>query len=439
VGSLEVLLMFLDKAKIKIISGAGGNGMVAWRREKFVDKGGPAGGDGGRGGDVYIEADENLSTLLDFRYKSKFQAGLGENGRNKNQHGRGGEDLYIKVPVGTIVKDPKTGKNIADLKHHDDKVLVAKGGRGGRGNSRFTSSIKRAPQFCEPGEPGIERDLELELKLIADVGLLGMPNAGKSTLISVISAAKPKIADYPFTTLVPNLGVVQKPNGESFVVADIPGLIEGASEGVGLGHDFLRHVDRTKFLIHIIDMLEPHPYHNFQIINNELKKYSERLANAYQIIVLNKADSTPDEVIEHLKKEFETEYKDIFVISAATKQGIDEFLNFIYKKVDEIPAPEIEVELDEDFEAYNNDDSDFDVIRDKKANAYFITGGKVDRLASVTDERNNEQVYRFQNILIAMGVFERLKLLGIKDGDTVVVGSIEFAYYDDEYTEETDE
>lgn len=431
--------MFLDKAKIKISSGSGGNGTVAWRREKFVDMGGPAGGDGGHGGDVYIIADENMSTLLDFRYKSKFQAGEGGNGRNKNQHGASGDDLYIRVPVGTVVRDPKTGKNIADLKYHDQKVILAKGGRGGRGNSRFASSVKRSPQFCEPGEPGIERDLELELKLIADIGLLGMPNAGKSTLISVISAAKPKIADYPFTTLVPNLGVVQKPNGDSFVVADIPGLIEGASEGVGLGHDFLRHVERTKFLIHIVDMLEPHPYNNYSIINNELKKYSERLANAYQIIVLNKMDSTPPEIIEALKTEFQNEGRDVFVVSAATKQGIEELKTYLSQKIDEIPTPEIEIELDEDFAAYDNDDSEFDIIRDKKANAYFVVGGKVDRLASVTDERNNEQVYRLQNILIAMGVFARLKKLGIKDGDTVVVGTIEFAYYDDDYTEETEE
>lgn len=435
-----VYVMFLDKAKIKIISGAGGNGMVAWRREKYVDMGGPAGGDGGRGGDVYIIADENLSTLLDFRYKSKFEAGTGGYGRTKNMHGKNGEDLYIKVPIGTVVKDSKTNKNIADLKHEGDKVLVAKGGRGGRGNARFASSVKRSPQFCEPGEPGIERELELELKLIADIGLLGMPNAGKSTLISVISAAKPKIADYPFTTLVPNLGVVQKPDGESFVVADIPGLIEGASAGVGLGHDFLRHVERTKFLIHIVDMLEPHPYHNYEVINNELKKYNERLANAYQIVVLNKADATPSEIVEHLKDEFTKEQKDVFVISAATKQGVDELLKFVFKKIEEIPAPEIEVEIEEDFEAYNNDDSEFEVIKDKKANAYFVVGGKVERLASVTDERNNEQVYRLQNILIAMGVFERLKQLGIKDGDTIVVGNIEFSYYDDEYTQkETEE
>lgn len=429
--------MFLDKVKIKVISGAGGNGMVAWRREKFEDKGGPAGGDGGKGGDVYIIADENLNTLLDFRYKSRFIAENGINGRNKNQHGRCGKDLYLHVPVGTIVKDLKTGKNIADLKHHHDKALLAKGGRGGRGNSRFTSSIKRAPQFCEPGESGIERDLELELKLIADIGLLGMPNAGKSTLISTISAAKPKIADYPFTTLVPNLGVVQKPNGESFVVADIPGLIEGASTGVGLGHDFLRHVERTKFLLHIVDMLEPHPYKNYQTINNELKKYSPRLGEAYQIIVLNKADSVDDERIEEIKKEFKKENKDIFVISAATKQGLNDLLNLIYKKIDEIEAPQIEIEIDEDFGATDNDDSAFEVIFDKKANAYFVLGGKVERLAQVTDERNVEQLFRFQNILTAMGVFEKLKQMDIKDGDTVVVGNIEFAYYNDEYIEES--
>jgi len=407
--------MFLDKAKIKITSGVGGNGMVAWRREKYVDMGGPAGGDGGRGGDVYIIADENLSTLLDFRYKSKFEAGQGEHGKSKNMHGKSGEDIYIKVPVGTIIKDVKTGKNIADLKQHSDKTLVAKGGRGGRGNARFASSIKRSPQFCEPGEPGIERDLELELKLIADIGLLGMPNAGKSTLISVISAAKPKIADYPFTTLVPNLGVVKKPDGESFVVADIPGLIEGASEGVGLGHDFLRHVERTKFLIHIVDMLEPHPYHNFEIINNELKKYNERLANAYQIVVLNKADSALPEKTEELKKEFSKDQNDVFVISAVTKQGLEELMNFVFKKVEEIPTPETQIEIEEDLDAYNNDDSSFEIFKDKKANTYFVTGGKVERLASVTDERNNEQVFRFQNILIAMGVFEGLKNRGIKD------------------------
>lgn len=422
--------MFLDNAKIKVVSGAGGNGMVAWRREKYVDKGGPAGGDGGLGGDVYIIADENLSTLLDFKYKSRFKADDGQNGRSKSQHGRGSAPLYVKVPCGTVVRDINTGKAIADLKNHEDKVLVAKGGRGGRGNGRFATSTRRSPQFCEPGEPGIERDLELELKLIADIGLLGMPNAGKSTLISVISAARPKIANYPFTTLVPNLGVVQKPDGSSFVVADIPGLIEGASDGVGLGHDFLRHVERTRFLIHIVDMLEPNPYQNFKMINDELAKYSDRLSNTYQMVVLNKVDSVPEEMIEEIKAEFEKDSSDVFVISAVTRQGLDEFMNVVIQKVDEIQPPEIEIEIDEDFAAYDNDDSEYEIIKEKRT--FFVVGGKVERLASVTDERNTDQVYRLQNILNAMGVFGELKKKGIQDGDTIVVGGIEFLHYDDE-------
>ena len=268
-------MQFLDKSKIKIISGRGGNGMVAWRREKYVDKGGPAGGDGGDGGDVYFIADKNMSTLMDFKYKSVFKAESGVNGRSKSQHGKCGKDLYIKVPIGTMIKDLKTGNIIGDLVNHGDFRLVAKGGRGGRGNTRFATSQKRAPQFCEPGEAPIERDLELELKLIADVGLLGMPNAGKSTFISVISSAKPKIADYPFTTLVPHLGVVTKPSGDGFVVADIPGLIEGASEGIGLGHEFLRHVERCRFLVHIVDLTQDNPIENYNKINLELKKHSE--------------------------------------------------------------------------------------------------------------------------------------------------------------------
>ena len=260
---------FIDKVKIKVVSGAGGNGALAWRREKYVDKGGPAGGDGGSGGDVYFVATKDMSTLLDFTHKSVFKAQRGENGKNKNCHGKNGDDLYIKMPVGVVVKDLKSNKLIADLDYDNKTVLIAKGGRGGRGNARFATAQKRAPQFCEPGEPSIERELELELKLIADVGLVGMPNAGKSSLISVVSAAKPKIADYPFTTLVPNLGVVQKPQGDGFVIADIPGLIEGASDGLGLGHEFLRHVQRCKILLHVIDMSCENSFDNYKKINSE--------------------------------------------------------------------------------------------------------------------------------------------------------------------------
>lgn len=422
-------MTFLDKTKIKILSGKGGNGAVAWRREKYVDKGGPAGGDGGRGGDVYFVADENMTTLMDFKFKSIFKADNGENGRPKSQHGHGGKDLYIKVPLGTVVKDPENEKTIADLTHHDQKVLVAKGGRGGRGNSRFATSQKRAPQFCEPGEPGIERELELELKLIADVGLLGMPNAGKSTLISVISEAKPKIADYPFTTLVPHLGVVKKSSGDGFVVADIPGLIEGASEGTGLGHEFLRHVERCRFLIHVVDITQEDPVGNYEKINNELKKHSERLANLYQVVALNKIDSADEEIQQAYLEKFKEYTPDVFLISAATRENLKPFMDFVMKKVDEIPKPEFKIDIEEDLAALDNDDSSYAVYKIDK-NTYTVEGGKIIRLANVTDTRNIDQLYRFQNIMAAMNVYDALKAAGIKDGDVVKISHIQFEYYD---------
>lgn len=425
-------MQFLDKTKIRIVSGRGGNGMVAWRREKYVDKGGPAGGDGGKGGDVYLIADENMSTLMDFKYKSVFKAQCGENGGIKNCHGHWAKDLFIKVPIGTVVKDVKTGNIIADLTRHEQKVLVAKGGRGGRGNARFATSQKRAPQFCEPGEPPIERELILELKLIADVGLLGMPNAGKSTFISRISSAKPKIADYPFTTLIPNLGVVKKHSGDGYVVADIPGLIEGASDGVGLGHDFLRHVERCRFLVHIVDITEENPIENYDKINLELEKHSEKLANLYQIVALNKIDSVDEEKKQELYNEFKNRNKDVFLISAVTGENLEDLLNFMSQKVDEIEKPQSEIVVEEDLGAYNNDDSDFEIVKAAK-DVYIISGGKIGRLAQVTDERNSEQVIRFQNILTGMGVFDKLKEMGIKDGDTVITGHLEFAYYADEF------
>lgn len=424
-------MKFLDKAKIRVISGHGGNGMVAWRREKYVDKGGPAGGDGGRGGDIYFVADENMSTLLDFKIKSVFKAPSGENGGIKGMHGACAKDLYLKVPMGTIVRDTKTGNIIADLTEHEQTVLIAKGGRGGRGNARFATAQKRAPQFCEPGEPGIERVLELELKLIADIGLLGMPNAGKSTFISAVSSAKPKIADYPFTTLVPNLGVVKKSDGGSYVIADIPGLIEGASEGVGLGHEFLRHVERCRFLVHIVDLTAENPVENYLVINNELKKHSEGLGNLYQILVLNKIDSVSEEDLNKYTVKFKKYSKDIFPISAITKQGVDDLLFFISKKIDEIPKPEFDIDVEEDLGAYDNDDSAFEVNKVAK-DVYIISGGKINRLAKVTDARNTEQVVRLQNIMKSMGVFEKLHQYGLKNGDTVILGHLELGYYDDE-------
>ncbi len=424
-------MKFVDKTKIRVVSGRGGNGMVAWRREKYVDKGGPAGGDGGRGGDVYLVADENMSTLMDFKHKSVFKAEAGENGGIKNMHGACAKDLYIKVPVGTVVKDVKTGNIIADLKTHEQKALVAKGGRGGRGNARFATAQKRAPQFCEPGEPSIERELFLELKLIADVGLLGMPNAGKSTLISRISSAKPKIADYPFTTLIPNLGVVKKRSGDGYVVADIPGLIEGASEGVGLGFDFLRHVERCRFLLHVIDSTEENPFENYKKINLELAKHSEHLANLYQIVVLNKIDAIDDDRKNELLNQFKAVASDVFEISAVTGENVERLLDFVGDKVDEIPKVETEIVVEEDLGAYYNDDSAFEIFKVAK-DTFIIEGGKIERIAGVTDERNTEQVIRFQNILKGMGVFEALSQKGIKDGDTIIIGHLEFVFYADE-------
>jgi GTP-binding protein len=420
---------FTDKVRIKLLSGKGGNGMVAWRREKYVDKGGPAGGDGGRGGDIYLIAQEDMSTLMDFTFQSVFKSENGENGRGKGQHGACGKDLYINVPIGTVVRDLDTNHIIADLKEAEQSVMVAKGGRGGRGNARFATSQKRAPQFCEPGEPGVERHLELELKLLADIGLLGMPNAGKSTLISVISSAKPKIADYPFTTLVPHLGVVRKPTGDGFVVADIPGLVEGASDGIGLGHEFLRHVERCRFLIHLVDLTAEDPIQNYLTINNELAKHNERLASTYQVLVLNKIDAVEKEYVEEMKEKFREYTDEIFTISAATKTNIKEFLNFIYQKVDEIEKPEIEIETHEDIGAYDNDDSAFAVYKTGK-NEFTVEGGKLFRLANVTDSQNLEQINRFQHIIADMGVFTALKEAGVKEGDEVKIGHIVFDYFD---------
>ena len=424
-------MQFIDKARIKISSGKGGNGVVAWRREKFVDKGGPAGGDGGNGGSVYLIADEGLSTLLDFTYRSIFKANNGENGFKKSMHGKSAKDLYLKVPVGTIVKDLKTGNVIADLTHHEQKVLVAKGGRGGRGNTHFCTPQNRAPQYCEPGEPGIERDLQLELKLLADVGLLGMPNAGKSTFISRVSAAKPKIADYPFTTIIPNLGVVRKSTGDGYVIADIPGLIEGASEGVGLGHDFLRHVERCRFLLHIVDGTEEDPINNFNIINKELEKYSEKLAKLHQIVAINKIDSIEPEKLEDLKKQFKDLGIETFCISAVTGENLDKLKHELEKDVNSIEKPTVDVIVEEDLEATNNDDGWWEVHKLDK-NTYLVDGGRILRISQVTDPRSTEQVIRFQNIMISMGIMAELKHLGVQNGDTIIVGKLELEYWDDE-------
>lgn len=425
--------MFVDKATIHIMSGAGGNGMVAWRREKYVPFGGPAGGDGGRGGDVIIETTSDLNTLMDFKYMSIFKAEDGEKGGIKNMHGKNGKDIIIRVPCGTIVRDADTGDAIADLKEDGDRVLVASGGRGGRGNSRFTSSKRQSPQFSEPGEPAIERNIELELKLIAQVGIIGLPNAGKSTLISVISAAKPKIADYPFTTLTPNLGVVKKPSGDGVVVADIPGLVEGASEGIGLGHEFLRHVERTRLLLHLVDLSAPEDtiISNFDLINSELAKYSARLSKKPQIIVLSKIDAVPEEVLEHYRAELAQKTQGlVFAISSVTHQGVDPLLHHVFRMLDELPADEEIVPLVPDLRAFDNDDSDFEIIR--KGKVFMVAGGKIDRLFSVTDMKNREASQRLMNIIKAMGVYKELAKKGAEEGNIVQMAGMEFEYYPDD-------
>lgn len=421
---------FIDKVKVKIESGRGGNGAVAWRREKFVDKGGPAGGDGGRGGNIYFVADENMSTLLDFTYKSVYKAEDGQNGGNKNCHGKDGRDIFLKMPVGVVVRDLKTGKIIADLDSHEKTILAAKGGRGGRGNARFATAQKRAPQFCEPGEAPVCRELELELRLIADIGLLGMPNAGKSSFISKVSSAKPKIADYPFTTLVPNLGVVRKPSGDGFVIADIPGIIEGAHQGVGLGFEFLKHVQRCRFLIHVVDISNENAVENYHTINSELKKYGAGLSSLYQVVLLNKTDVLDADFVNEMTKRFKSFNDDVFAISCATGEGISEFLNHLYKKTDEIPHPEnpLEIEYDEGFD--DNDDSNFSVVKLNK-NTFLVDGGKIRRLVSVTDTRNTQQMRRLANILDSMGVYLELKKMGLKENDTIMVAHIETTYLGD--------
>lgn len=424
-------MQFIDKVKIKISSGKGGNGVVAWRREKYVDKGGPAGGDGGNGGSVYLIADEGLSTLLDFTYRSIFKAENGENGFKKSMHGKSAKDLYIKVPTGTVVKDLRTGNIIADLTEHEQVVLVAKGGRGGRGNIHFCTPQNQAPQYCEPGEPSIERELELELKLLADVGLLGMPNAGKSTFISRVSAAKPKIADYPFTTIVPNLGVVRKSDGGGYVIADIPGLIEGASDGVGLGYEFLRHVERCRFLLHIIDGTETDPVNNYKIINSELKKYSEKLSNLYQIVAVNKIDSIEETRQNEIFEEFAKLGVKPYFISAVTGENIKELTFELEEKVNTIEKPITEINIEQDTAATDNNDGYWDVQKIGK-DTFVVTGGRIIRISQVTDQRSTEQVVRFQNIMISMGIMDELKRLGVKNGDTIIVGKLELEYWDDE-------
>ncbi|GIN22663.1 MAG TPA: GTPase ObgE [Bacillus bacterium] len=430
--------MFVDQVKVYVKGGDGGNGMVAFRREKYEPMGGPAGGDGGKGASVIFMVDEGLRTLMDFRYQRHFKAQRGENGMSKSQHGRGADDLIIKVPPGTVVTDEQTGEVIADLVQNGQKAVIAKGGRGGRGNIRFATPANPAPEIAENGEPGQERDVILELKLLADVGLVGFPNVGKSTLLSVVSAAKPKIADYHFTTIKPNLGVVQTDDDRSFVMADLPGLIEGAHEGIGLGHQFLRHVERTRVIVHVIDMSAAEgrdPYEDFITINEELEKYNLRLMERPQIIVANKMDMPEAEGnLEEFQAKLQEDYP-IFPISALTRQGLRQLLFAIADKLEVTPEfplyDEIDIEKAVNRVVYKHEETEvpFTITRAPDG-SFVVSGARVERLFKMTDFSREESVRRFARQLRSLGVDNALRQRGAKDGDTVRLLDYEFEFLD---------
>ncbi|GGH68600.1 GTPase Obg [Compostibacillus humi] len=424
--------MFVDQVRVYVKAGDGGNGLVAYRREKYVPKGGPAGGDGGNGADIIFEVDEGLNTLMDFRYKRHFKGKRGENGMNKNQHGKNAEPLIVPVPPGTTVIDEDTGEVIADLTTHGQRAIIVKGGRGGRGNTRFASPRNPAPDFAENGEPGEERNIRVELKVIADVGLVGFPSVGKSTLLSVVSAAKPKIADYHFTTLAPNLGVVETEDHRSFVLADLPGLIEGAHQGVGLGHQFLRHVERTRLIVHVIDMAGTEgrdPYDDYVKINEELKEYDPKLLQRPQIIAANKMDMPGAKENLQQFKERLAENTPVYEISAITKSGVRELLFAIADKLDEIPkvAPEFEDTEQEVVYRFKKEEEPFQISRDDDG-AFVLSGGRIEKLFKMTDFSRDEAVQRFSRQLRQMGVDDALRKRGAKDGDTVRLLDFEFEF-----------
>lgn len=422
--------MFSDSAKIFIKAGDGGNGAVTFHREKYVAAGGPDGGDGGKGGNVIFVADKNVNTLVDFRYKRKFAAENGGNGRDSNRNGKNGEHLRINVPVGTIVRDEETGLVICDLKQDGEEFVIAKGGIGGWGNAHFATATRQVPRFSKPGAPGDERMVTLELKLIADVGLLGFPNVGKSTFLSIVSDARPKIANYHFTTLQPNLGVVNMGDG-SFVVADIPGIIEGAHEGVGLGHEFLRHVERTKLLLHVVDVsgIEGrNPIEDFDTINNELKLYSEKLSQKRQIVLANKSDIPGfEENYEAFRKEMEDRGYTVFKISAATKAGISEVLKYTYETLSKIPDEEFEEEY-EMFDLESDRKADDTITVSVEDGVYHVEGRRAQFIVGSTNMEDYESLQYFQRALIKSGVIDKLKEAGIQDGDPVEIYGCEFDY-----------
>ncbi|RBP93990.1 GTP-binding protein [Cytobacillus firmus] len=430
--------MFVDQVKVYVKGGDGGNGMVAFRREKYVPNGGPAGGDGGKGANVVFEVNEGLRTLMDFRYQRHFKAPRGEHGMSKNQHGRNAKDMIVKVPPGTVVSDAESGEVIADLTEHGQRAVIARGGRGGRGNTRFATPANPAPELSEHGEPGQERDVVLELKLLADVGLVGFPSVGKSTLLSVVSSARPKIAEYHFTTIVPNLGMVETEDARSFVMADLPGLIEGAHSGVGLGHQFLRHIERTRVIVHVIDMAAVEgrdPFEDYLTINKELKEYNLRLTERPQVIVANKMDMPDaDENLKKFKEQLEEEYP-IFPISALTRQGLRDLLFAVADKLEETPEFPLAHEEEEDtgvhrvLYKHEADQTEFVITRDP-AGVFIVSGDAIEKLFKMTDFSRDESVRRFARQLRGMGVDDALREKGAKDGDTVKLLDYEFEFID---------
>ncbi|MCI9087900.1 MAG: GTPase ObgE [Clostridia bacterium] len=424
--------MFTDYVKIIAKAGNGGDGAVSFRREKYVAAGGPDGGDGGKGGSVYFEVDQDRNTLIDFRYQKKFKAENGKNGEGAHRYGKSGEDLVIKVPLGTIVKEVETGKVLADLSELGQKELILAGGRGGKGNSHFATSTRQAPHFSQEGEKGEEKEFILELKLLADVGLLGFPNVGKSTLLSVVTDATPKIADYHFTTLEPNLGVVKGEYGDSFVIADIPGIIEGASQGIGLGIQFLRHIERTRLLLHVIDVsgIEGrNPVQDFNTINEELKKYSEKLSQRKQIVVANKVDSMQDETLyQELEKMAKEKGIEIYKISAATKQGIKELMIRVSEVLKTLPKEDL-VEIKMETKVYTLQETEKISVR-KEEGIYIVSGVVVEKLMRTVNLADNESLHYFHRRLNEMGINQKLKELGIQNGDWVQISDYELEWED---------
>lgn len=429
--------MFADRAKIVIRSGNGGDGHVSFRREKYVANGGPDGGDGGRGGDLIFEVDPGLNTLTDFRHKRKYFAGNGEPGGKRRCHGADGEDMVIRVPAGTVIREAKTGQVITDMSYENNREVVLKGGNGGKGNQHFATPTMQVPKYAQPGKPGIELEVLLELKVIADVGLVGFPNVGKSTFLSRVTNAQPKIANYHFTTLNPNLGVVDLKNGGGFVIADIPGLIEGASEGVGLGHEFLRHIERTRVMIHMIDAASTEgrdPVEDIKIINQELEKYNPEIAARPQVIAANKIDcfygEEKEAVLTRLKNEFEPQGIEVFPISAVTGEGVQKLLYHAKKMLDETKEEKVVFEKEYMIEEPDFSNEPFYVEQSEEdEHLFLVEGPRIERMLGYTNLDSEKGFEFFQKFLKSNGILEKLEELGIEEGDTVKMYGWQFDYY----------